>query len=215
MFSAASFAQSYAPPPALAGVSQGAPSETTLGSIPSRMVYSAIALPAATNQRGSQTPLPTLKAPQTPVAAPSTAFVLSTLASPGGSPDFSVAFFTQLLAQSDIPTQTTLTQLFRDAVPTRPAAQPSAEVFELFAAPPKAPAPSAIAASTAPAIRANESLIGFTPFSPLFRPSLPPSARNVAEAYTRSDARMQKATPPQKTLEERAVTAAENETELL
>ncbi len=108
-------------PPALAVISHGLPSDTTHGSIPSRTVYSAIALPALQNQREGQGPLrASAGVPAMATGAPPTAFSLAQLANPGGSPDHSVAFFAQLLAQSGAETQAELTSSFSGPVPLRP-----------------------------------------------------------------------------------------------
>lgn len=118
-------------PPVMSVVAQGISSETTIGSIPSRVVYSAIALPELQNQRGGGAAygaMPTASAAM-PLSAASASQQLAGLSSPGGSPDFSVAFFAQLLGQSSEETQSQLTTTFRDAVPIRLG---SPEMFELY-----------------------------------------------------------------------------------
>ncbi len=88
-------------------------STPSLGSLPSSFVHSAVALPALNNQRGGQSGLvaPLAQtAPQT--ASQTTYFNLNVLANTGGSPDFSSAFFTQLLAQSNAETQATIANSF-------------------------------------------------------------------------------------------------------
>lgn len=110
------------PPLAMSTLAQGSASDTTLGSIPSRSVYSAIPLPELQNQRGggaAYTALPTPQAIPSTTAPPFPAS-LTTLISAGSGPDFSVAFFAQLLGQSDINAQSEITRNFRDAVPLRP-----------------------------------------------------------------------------------------------
>lgn len=119
------------PPLAMSALAQGSASDTTLGSIPSRSVYSAIPLPELQNQRGggaTYTALPTPQAQSTN----STPFPasLTNLISAGSAPDFSVAFFAQLLGQSDITAQSEITRNFRDAVPLRPQNPESLPVYQ-------------------------------------------------------------------------------------
>lgn len=121
MFSAVNLPLSPLPSQAYAVVDQNVPAEASLGSLPSKSVYGAIATPALNNQRGSQAAIPSpfvQTAPQTP--AQSTLFNLSALSSPGGSPDFSSAFFTQLLAQSSPEMQAGIASSFAGAAHLRP-----------------------------------------------------------------------------------------------
>jgi hypothetical protein len=153
MFSFPAMPYAQVPPPVMTAVTQGISSDTTLGSIPARAVYSAIAVPELQNQRGGGAPYTALSSAAIPSAASTgnIALQLAQLGTAGGSPDFSVAFFAQLLAQSESETQTQITQLFRDAVPLKPG---NPELFEAYAeikylpsraavpaAPEKAPAP--------------------------------------------------------------------------
>lgn len=99
----------FAPSYGYAAVSAPVSGEATLGRLPSAFVHSAVALPALNNQRESNAAAPAPLAQTAPQnSAQTTLFNLAALGRPGNSPDFSSAFFTQLLAQSSAATQASI-----------------------------------------------------------------------------------------------------------
>ena len=131
MFAMPTMSYGQSVPPVMAAMSQGVASNTTIGNIPTRTVYSAIALPNLQNQRGggaAYTAQPSISAPT--LASPMVAAQsLASLTSAGGSADFSVAFFAQLLGQSSAAVQSQLTISFPNPVPLR-AGDPA--IFDVY-----------------------------------------------------------------------------------
>lgn len=106
----------YAPPPMAAAVTHGVGSGTHIGNIPSHIVPSTIVTPEVQNNRQG-TPLAANYGQTGTVNTFTAPPNLLALAPPAATPNHSVAFFAQLLAQSDPSEQLTLTQTFRDPVP--------------------------------------------------------------------------------------------------
>jgi len=117
------------PPPITASVVYGAASGTQLGNIPQQVVPSTIVSPQVQNNKqgvaiptyGNTGAVATFTAPPNYLA----------LSSPGATPNYSVAFFAQLLAQSSPADQSLLTRTFPNPVPFN-ISQP--ETMESFAA---------------------------------------------------------------------------------
>lgn len=129
MLSVSALPSAIQSPPALAVISHGQSSDTTLGSIPSQIVYSAVAIPGPENQRESQAAIRNITAASALPTAISTATSLANLSNPGSAPNQSVAFFAQLLSQSNTDVQNSITGSFVGAVPLQPGNPQALQLF--------------------------------------------------------------------------------------